>query len=708
MTNLPIRRGACGSDQFFQAMTHFAPGAILLITHDGYVRNINPMGCKLFEIEKEEAVGKHLTEIWEGKVIEEVDQLLQDFDEEKKIPSLLELTSSDGKQKTLSVEMFHCQEYCNDLQCLIATFSNVTALKKTEEALQRTLTERLSRSSLLVANSVVNYQELIETSPNWVSLIDIDGKIQFINSTGKRILAREEKDIIGARLSDFFPQSEAKKFKAGFSKAVENNDIYQEELDIIVCDTVLHLSLLCKQIADSTALVRRAILIITDLTASKNAELALKQALDTLEERVAERTSQLEAANAELAKEIAEKNEIEKQLKKSMEEAESASLAKSEFLANMSHEIRTPMNSVLGFINLLLSTNLTEKQTDYARTVKSSGSLLLALIDDILDLSKIEANKLILEKIPFSFGKILRETVKLFEPKANEKGILMSLELDSYLLETEVSGDCQRVRQVMINLIGNALKFTREGHVKIKAHNHLSDKNTLFIDVAIEDTGIGISQNDLPKIFGKFTQANSGTTRKFGGTGLGLAITKRLVNLMGGTLGCCSTPGKGSEFFFHLPFEVPPVRTQNCNEKIIDPDAIAKPEANPSEISILIVEDDAASRKFAEQCLENNGYKFTSIDNGFKATEILNLVKFDLVIMDWCLPGWSGLLIAEQLRKNQGPNQHVPIIAVTARAMKGDRETCLKSGMNSYLSKPFSPEDLLREISKLLSLKTYP
>ncbi|GAB4273526.1 MAG: hypothetical protein Kow0029_13290 [Candidatus Rifleibacteriota bacterium] len=704
MNKFPVRGGICSSDKFFQSMTYFAPAAILLLTHDGYIRNINPMGCKIFETSKCDAVGKHLIEICNGQIIEEIDQIIQSFMEGRKKPIPIELVTQNGKTLTLSVEMYHCQEFCSDLQCLIAIFSNVTSLKKTEEALQRTLTERLKFSSLLVANTNVKYQSLIEASPNWVSLVDADGKILVINSSGQRILERKEDEVINIKIWDLFPKREAERFRTGFYKAVENRTIFQDELDIILNDRIKHLSVVCNPISDSTSLIRRAVVIISDVTARKSAELALKQTLDSLEERVKERTKQLEAANAELAKEIAARKEFEIQLKKSKEEAESANLAKSEFLANMSHEIRTPMNSVLGFINLLLNTELTEKQRDYALTVKSSGSLLVALIDDILDLSKIEANRLVLEKIPFSFGKMVKEIIRLFEPKAAEKGILLSLELDAFLLENQVLGDCQRIRQVMINLIGNAVKFTHDGYVKVKANCHRNDDGNFFIDFVVEDSGIGILQNDLPKIFGKFTQANSSTTRKYGGTGLGLAISKRLVNMMGGTLGCCSTIGKGSEFFFHIPFEMPTGQSLPENNDAATV-ATNRADINPGDYKILVVEDDVGCRKFAEQCLEEIGFRYESVSNGCEATEILHRKKYDLVIMDWCLPGWSGLAITKDLRKAPGPNQFVPIIAATARAMKGDREFCIKAGMNSYLSKPYSPEDLKKEIFKLIKPK---
>ncbi len=616
---------------------------------------------------------------------------------------MIEFQAQEGKVLYLSLEMHPCNMCCEGKSCMVAIFADVTALKKTEEALQRTLTERMKLSSLLVANSDIKYQSLIEASPNWVSLIDEVGRLLVINGSGMRILEKDYDEIINQPVWSYFQENAARNLRQGITHCITEKVIYQDELEILVKNSIKYLSLVCSSIKSPSSSLNRAVLIITEITARKNAEIALKQTLDTLEKRVRDRTSKLEKANAELAREIAARKEFEKQLKKSKEEAESANLAKSEFLANMSHEIRTPMNSVLGFISLMLNTRLDERQRDYALTVKSSGSLLLALIDDILDLSKIEANRLILEKIPFSFGAMVREIVSLFEPKAIEKGIKITFELDRFLLENDVSGDHQRVRQVMINLIGNAVKFTREGYVFIKAFCHKSEDDTFFADVTVEDSGIGISQNDLPKIFGKFTQANSSTTRKFGGTGLGLAISKRLVDLMGGTMGCCSTLGKGSEFFFHIPFDLPGekvLKESQTSDKAMHAGRSTRPE--PGNITILLVEDDKFCLKFATQCMVDLGYQVVSVDNGIKATEILHRQRFDAVIMDWCLPGWNGLMIVEELRRNQGPNQNVPVIGVTAKAMKGDREACLKAGMNDYLAKPFEPQDLRRKLEKQL------
>lgn len=705
MKCFPVRNGACSSDKYFQAFTHLSPSAVLLITCEGFIRNLNPTSCSFFEIDREKAVGKHLTEILPACSHDEIFQLLQTFRDGGKKPVLLDLTTPSGKVKSLSVEMFPCQENCGDMQCMIAIFSNVTYLQKSEEALRRVLADRLKTSSAVFVNSDLKYQSIVEASPNWISLVDAEGRVLVTNLAGRQILAREESSINGSCIWEFFPGNDAEMLKEGFNKGIDNNEIWQKELSLFVKEAQIHLAVICKPICDSSGVISRAVFMASDITGRKNAELALNCILENLEQRVIERTEQLEKANVALAKEIAVREEFEVKLKHSMEEAKAANLAKSEFLANMSHEIRTPMNSVLGFIDLLLSTELTDKQTEYAEIVRSSGSLLLLLIDDILDLSKIEAKKLILETIPFSLGAIMREIIKLFEPRAIDKGITLSLELDPYFDENEVSGDCHRIRQVMVNLIGNAVKFTRHGYVKIKASCKQKGEQTCFVEVTVEDTGIGISSNDLPKIFEKFTQANTGTTRKFGGTGLGLAITRRLVDLMGGTLGCCSTPGKGSEFFFNIPLAIMADQPQMDIKKLLQKSSFSTLDIDPAKTRILIVEDDEASRKFVESCLDQFGFQHHSLENGLLATENLNRNPYDLVIMDWCLPGWSGLAVVEQLRQNPGPNKQVPVIAVTARAMKGDRETCLKAGMNAYLAKPFPPEDLLKQILKLLTFK---
>lgn len=695
--------GVCSSDDYFKAISANAPGAILLLDNQGQIVNINPVGCKIFSLTVEDAKKRNLFSLFPEKNADKMQQLFLAFQEGRKKAALIEFLTADGKNLYLSLEMYSCAINCDENGCMLAFFSNVTSLKKTEEALQRTLTERMKLSSLMVANSDIRYQSLIEASPNWVSLLDEEGRLLVMNNSGNRILEKDYDETTNQPIWSFFSGDEASRLRKGVENTIKTGQIYQDEVMLKLGERSKHLSLVCNSIKAVSSVLNRAVVIITDITARKNAELELKKTLDTLELRVQERTAQLERANEELEREIAARKEFEKQLKKSKEEAESANLAKSEFLANMSHEIRTPMNSVLGFISLLLATDLDEKQRDYALTVKSSGSLLLALIDDILDLSKIEANRLVLEKIPFSFGEMVQEIIRLFQPKAEEKDIRLSLELDQYLLNNQVLGDYQRVRQVMINLIGNAVKFTREGYVTIKALFHHNDENTFFIDVTVEDSGIGISQNDLPKIFGKFTQANSSTTRKFGGTGLGLAISKRLVDLMGGTMGCCSTIGKGSEFFFHIPFEIP--ENQKLPEQKIDSEKqfLLQRDCPAEEVKVLLVEDDESCRKFAGQCINDFGFQLQAIDNGIAATEILLRQPFDVVIMDWCLPGWNGLMIVEQLRKNQGPNQHVPVLAVTARAMKGDREACMKAGMNDYLAKPFTPEDLRRKLEKLLN-----
>lgn len=701
MTKEAKQESECLSDIFFDAFTGNSPAAVLVLNYQGVIKNINPMGCRIFSLNYDEARGKSVFSFFDDELGQRINDLLQTFKAGRKKPATLDLKAENGKEISLSVEMYPCSGSCQGEGCMIATFANVTALKKSEEALQRTLNERMKVSSLLVANTDVKYQTLIEASPNWVSLLDDECRIIVSNESGFRILELPPEKVINQPVWIFFPEEEAHALRHGVIKCIESRQIFQREFWLETNGQIKYLSLVCNSIKTSQAEINRAVIIVTDITARKNAEKQLKQTLDSLENRVKERTWQLEKANADLAREISARKEFEKELKRSKEEAESANLAKSEFLANMSHEIRTPMNSVLGFISLLLNTDLDERQRDFALTVKSSGSLLLALIDDILDLSKIEANRLVLEKIPFSFGTMVQEIIKLFTPKAIEKGIKLSLDLDDHLLNHEVLGDHQRVRQVMINLIGNAVKFTREGFVSIRARCHRNDSQQFFIDVTVEDSGIGIGQADLPKIFGKFTQANSSTTRKFGGTGLGLAISKRLVDLMGGTMGCCSTIGKGSEFFFHIPFEITSAVLPEGFAVATNIDR-TNVQIQPGEISILLVEDDESCRKFAGQCIKNFGYNLTTVDNGISATEILCRQKFDIIIMDWCLPGWSGLKTVEHMRMNQGPNQNTPVLAATARAMKGDREACLNSGMNEYLAKPFEPDDLKRKIEKLL------
>lgn len=707
--NSPKQEGDCSGEpkcslqgKSFSLLAAGANSPMLLLSADGRVVNLNPRACQLFECNRDELINRRLGEDWPDNTL--ANALISGLARDVAKPVMLEFTTTNGRQRSVWLEMHKCLEECGEEPCSVAIFIDITSLRKREEALERTLSNRLEVSSSLFANAESKYQSIVEASPDWISLISPQGDIFVINQSGANILEVDQSEVLAKSLWDYFSEFEAANLQQCLAEAIASRAKTTSEASLTRKSGQKYLDVVFNPLIDSDGAITRVVLLIADVSARRRAEIELKRVFDTLEDKVTERTEQLELMNLELAGEIAVREKYQQQLHEARQQAEAANHAKSDFLATMSHEIRTPMNSVLGFTNLLLNTELNEKQRDFAQTVKSSGKLLLALIDDILDLSKIEARKLELELLPFSMAEMLNEIVKLFVPRANEKNLELKLEIEEVFSNSDVIGDKQRIRQVLINLVGNAVKFTRSGFVRIKACSHLVPGGGFFADIMVEDSGIGIEQKDLVRIFGKFTQTESHVSRKFGGTGLGLAISKGLIELMGGTIGVCSTAGQGSEFFFHIPLKQISLGHKPVIAAGQDLAANQQSRDELKKTKILIVDDDEASLKLVEQCVVAAGHSFVSAKNGSEAVERLRDETFGLLIMDWMLPERSGLQIIRELRQENGPNQNAPVISVTARAMKGDREKCIEAGANFYLSKPYEPDELVRMICSILNL----
>jgi PAS domain S-box-containing protein len=583
-----------------------------------------------------------------------------------------------------------------------AVFSDVTSWRRKEEALQRTLTNRLDTSSHLLVGAEHRFRAVVEGSPQWISIFSEDGRIQTINPAGREVLGIPENLILNRFLWEFFDPIHrdeiAVRLQGVFSagKAALELNLEDPSGNIRVLFTVL------KPMAESSHSERRLVGIFTDITDQKKAETILRDSRDQLEIEVRQRTIDLHQVNEALTAEIAIRRNAELELRKAMEMADSANKAKSEFLANMSHEIRTPMNSVLGFTALLLRTSLTPKQRDYAETVQNSGRLLLTLLDDILDLSKIEAGKLTLEELPFNLKETFREVMAMFRPKADEKKLLLSLFFPAPP-QKMVVGDSTRLHQILINLVGNAVKFTTNGQVKVVvSHSRDSSDAAPTLKVRVEDTGIGISSEHIDRLFQKFSQADASTKRRFGGTGLGLAISKLLVEKMSGIIGVNSQEGIGSTFFFSipLPYSEESAVLVDSGEELAD-QAFGDPLEN-TKARILLVEDDFESCRFISKCLDSLDCEVLIVSSGKQAVECSQQEKFDLILMDWQLPELDGISATRAIRKPDNPNFTTPVIAVTAMAMKGDREKCFEAGMNAYLPKPIDLNKLEETVKEFL------
>jgi signal transduction histidine kinase/CheY-like chemotaxis protein len=404
---------------------------------------------------------------------------------------------------------------------------------------------------------------------------------------------------------------------------------------------------------------------------------------------------ELENMNRELTEEIDYVKRMEQELKLAKDKAEEMSQAKGEFLANMSHEIRTPMNGVIGTLQLLSDTKLGAAQQEYVDTAHKSAHSLLTILNDILDLSKIEAGKLNIELIPLDIREIVSELITLHSMTAEEKVIRLYADIDEQLPQVLI-GDPTRIRQILANLISNALKFTEKGHVLVKISVVSSDDNNADIRMAVEDTGVGIREEIKDRLFNEFTQADGSTTRKYGGTGLGLAIVKQLVEMMHGQFGVESVPGEGSTFWFRVTLGVSAEQT------------IKQPFEHELELTgnlsghVLLVEDNPINQMVAQKMLEKIGIKATLAADGQEALDMLEQDEFDAVLMDCQMPVMDGYEATRRIRE-QDALLKLPVIAMTANVMEGDREKCIEAGMNDYIGKPFVEMDLKKTLARWIS-----
>lgn len=412
----------------------------------------------------------------------------------------------------------------------------------------------------------------------------------------------------------------------------------------------------------------------------------------TLEKTIAAADEKKEAAMALI--------ERDRALRES-EHAKASERFKQQFLANMSHEIRTPMNSVIGITHLLLKTRLNEQQHRYVTMVRSASEQLMTIINDILDLSKIEAGKMVFEKIAFSPREVMDNVKNMLFTKAEEKTLELRTRCSDRVPD-RVLGDPSRLAQILINLTGNAIKFTHEGLVEINIENKSESIEYIILEFNVTDTGIGIPNDKLSSIFESFTQAENDTSRKYGGTGLGLTISKQLTELQGGKIGLESAYGKGTRFYFSIPYSpvMETVSNNDQNGQISPMDAIS---IQLNAMRVLLVEDNDFNKVVAEDTLKEfaPGITIDHASTGVEAVEMVQVTSYDLVLMDIQMPEMDGYEATVRIRQLNSPLNQIPVMAMTANATTEEVQKCFDSGMNDYISKPFIPDELFRKMAAL-------
>jgi PAS domain S-box-containing protein len=498
---------------------------------------------------------------------------------------------------------------------------------------------------------------LLDNLPSMVYLKDAETlRFVLVNRAGERALGLPREQILGRSDDDFFPPKRAAALKANDRAALAREDeVTFEELTFTVPGRGRRTFAVQKvPLRDEDGVTRHLLGIAEDVTERKLAE------------------ATLEAARAA---------------------ADAASRAKSEFLANMSHEIRTPLHGVLGMTALLLDTPLSTGQREHLQTIHSSGSALLAIINDVLDFSKIDAGKLVFEAIDFDPRALVRDAMGVVALRAEEKGLRLEQHVASEV-PTGLRGDPGRVRQVLLNLLSNAVKFTARGSVRLAVVAEAAHEAGVTLRVTVSDTGIGVPAEAQGQLFRSFTQSDTSTTRRFGGTGLGLAICKRLVGLMRGDIGLISEVGVGSTFWCTLQLE------RAAATAVVREPGAAVPAIRPGRV--LVAEDNLVNQRVAAAMLAKLGQTVDVAINGREAALRVRQNHYDLVFMDCQMPELDGFAATREIRAGEARGQHVPIVAMTAYAMSGDRDRCIAAGMDDYVAKPMTFAQLAEALGRWL------
>lgn len=618
---------------------------------DGYITFATEKSVQLTEYPMDELIGMHFSDIidieWLELALEKYKRQMEKNVEETLFEFAIRTKFGDLKWVEQTAVLIIENDKITGFQCVIKDISE-----------KREMENVLRNYEIAIVQNQERLQSILDNATSLIYVKDLDGKYLLVNKQFRQVLNVTESEIIGKTDFDFTDPAQAQRFQETDDKVLST--CKPVELEVIIG----------KPGQNHTLLITKFPLI--------NAQNEV-YGISGIATDISERVSQLE------------------ELKQAKKIAESAKNLQEQFLANMSHEIRTPMNGIQGMVDLLLDTPLTESQNDFAKTIKRSADNLVVIINDILDFSKIKAGKLTIERIDFNLNEVIQNISAVFSHKLKEKNLDFSIHLDNDIPAT-LKGDPYRLNQILINLIGNAIKFTHKGSVSLTVSIQKKNAEGVLLTFSVADTGIGIKKDKIEEIFESFTQASVETSRKYGGSGLGLSITRQLLQLQQSDISVESEENKGATFHFSILFGY-----SKANRKLFFKGKKLKDyHGCLQERKFLVAEDNEVNQKVIENVLKKAGAVADIANNGLEAINYLKQnTSYDAIIMDLQMPEMDGYAATKYIRNVMDIS--IPIIAMTASALKGEKSKCIEIGMNDYFTKPFEFSHFYEQITNLLS-----
>ena len=646
---------------------------------DGVYVDINDSVTPMFGWSRAEIVGRSTTEIGIYRNPDDRRVLIALLDHDGSCKNFeTELLTKEGR--VISALISAKRVNIKGQPCLLSVARDISARKRAEKELEEhrhhledlvaSRTSELAEANQALIRRAAEIADLYDHAPCGYHSLAPDGTIIAVNETELALLGYARADYVGHKMPEFMTPASRAAFAQSWDELYRSGGVRDLELDLIRKDGAIIPFLVSRNVVRNAA---------GDLLATRS----------TLVDNRARKARDREIAAMQL------------ELARRAEDAEAANIAKSSFLANMSHEIRTPMNAIIGMAHLLRRSELNPTQIDRLDKIETASDHLLNVINDILDLSKIEANKFILEELPVAINALLNNVCSISTARAHLKGL--KLKIESAPFPSNLQGDPTRLQQALLNYVSNAIKFTETGTVSVRAIGEEETSAWLRVRFEVEDTGVGIAAEALPRLFSAFEQADNSTTRKYGGTGLGLVITRRLAELMGGEAGVESVLGSGSTFWFTVLLKKTERRDDLAREAVTEAEALIR--RRYAGRRVLLVDDEPINLEVARFLLEESGLIVDTAEDGAAAVEWARKTCYAVILMDVQMPKLDGLAATRQIRALPGCRD-LPILAMTANAFLEDRARCLDAGMNDFLIKPFVPKLLFSTLVKYLDQRS--